>query len=63
MAAFLTMAAAGLRCRAQVAARVWVVAHPARNFNGTIIARFQRFMSPSAPGNGGWTETGDDSVN
>jgi hypothetical protein len=46
-----------------MAANVWVVAHSARNVNGQIVARFQRFMSPSAPGNGAWIESTDDSVN
>jgi hypothetical protein len=62
MANFSTMTASETRCKAQVAAKVWVVAHSARNKSGQIIARFQRYMSPSAPGNGAWIETTDDSV-
>ena len=63
MATFTTMADLEIRCKAQMAANVWVVAHSARNVNGQIVARFQRFMSPSAPGNGAWIESTDDSVN
>jgi hypothetical protein len=62
MASFATLAAAEARCRSQIAAKVWINAHAARNFNGAIIARFQRFMSPAKPGEGGWVETTDDSV-
>ncbi len=63
MASFATLTAAENRCTAQIAAKVWVNAHSARNQSGQIIARFQRYMSPSAPGNGAWIETTDDSVN
>ena len=62
MASFTTMSACETRCKAQMVAKVWVVAHAARNTTGQIIARFQRYMSPSAPGNGAWIETTDDSV-
>ena len=63
MAAFATMSAAESRCRSQMAAKVWVVAHAARNTSGQIIARFQRYMSPTQRGEGGWVETQDDTVN
>jgi hypothetical protein len=62
MAAFATMTASETRCKAQIVAKVWVHAHSARNQTGQIIARFQRYMSPSAPGEGAWLETADDSV-
>jgi hypothetical protein len=63
VASFSTMSACETRCKAQIAAKVWVNAHSARNITGQIVARFQRYMSPSAPGNGAWIETTDDSVN
>ena len=64
MANFSTMTAAETRCKAQIVAKVWVVAHSARNKSGQIIARFQRYMSPGTnAGAGAWVETQDDSVN
>ena len=64
MASFSTLAASDIRCRAQMAANVWQVAHSARNVSGQIIARFKRFMSPGAnAAEGSWLETTDDSVN
>jgi hypothetical protein len=63
MATFTAMADSEIRCKAQMVAKVWVNAHSARNVSGQIIARFQRYMSPSAPGEGAWIETSDDSVN
>lgn len=63
MAAFASMTACETRCKAQVVAKVWVTAHASRNQTGQITARFQRYMSPSAPGNGAWIETQDDAVN
>lgn len=63
MAAFGTMSDAETRCRSQITAKTWVNAHAARNMSGQIICRFQRYMSPSSPGNGAWIETADDSVN
>jgi hypothetical protein len=63
MASFATMGAAETRCRAQIAANVWVHAHSQRDKTGVISVRFQRYMSPSAPGEGAWVETQDDSVN
>lgn len=62
MASFATMSAAETRCRAQIVAKVWVNAHAARNQSGAIIARFQRYMSPTQRGEGAWIETTDDSV-
>ena len=62
MASFTTMTASENRCKAQIVAKVWVVAHSARNKDGQIIARFIRPMSPTNPGAGGWVETADDSV-
>ena len=50
MAAFATLSAAETRCKAHVAAKVWGVAHAARNTTGAIIARFQRYMSPAQRG-------------
>jgi hypothetical protein len=63
MAAFATLSAAEVRCRAQMTARVWLVAHSARNSAGQIICRFQRPMSPTQRGEGAWQETADDTVN
>ncbi len=56
------MADAEARCRAQVAAGVWVQAHSARDVDGTIVARFQRYMGPSAPDAGAWATTDQDNV-
>ena len=63
MAAFATLSAAEARCKAQIVAKVWVVAHSQRDRTGAISVRFQRYMSPTQRGEGGWTETTDDSVN
>ena len=63
MASFSSMTACETRCKSQMVAKVWVVAHAARNNSGQIVARFQRFMSATAPGAGAWVETNDDSVN
>ena len=63
MSTFLTTTASETHCKAQIAAKVWVNAHAGRNASGHIVARFQRYMSPAAPGNGAWIETTDDSVN
>lgn len=62
MASFATMTASENRCKAQMAAKVWVVAHAGRNMSGAIIARFQRYMSPTQRDAGAWIETTDDSV-
>ncbi|BCA56686.1 hypothetical protein W02_38260 [Nitrospira sp. KM1] len=62
MAAFSTTTEAESRCRQMVAAGTWVNAHVARNVTGHIVARFQRFMSPSAPGEGAWVETTDNAT-
>ncbi|TKB72529.1 MAG: hypothetical protein E8D46_13035 [Nitrospira sp.] len=63
MAAFATLSASEARCKAQIVAKVWVTAHAGRNATGAIIARFQRYMSPTQRGEGAWIETTDDSVN
>jgi hypothetical protein len=63
MSSFATLSAAEARCKSQMAANVWVVAHAARNQSGAIIARFQRYMSPTQRDAGAWIETTDDSVN
>lgn len=63
MAAFSSLSASETRCKQQIAAKVWVNAHVARNKSGAIIARFQRYMSPTQRTEGGWVETTDDSVN
>lgn len=65
MALFASLSAAEARCRQQIAAKVWVVAHSARNVLGVIVARFQRYMattSPTTQGHGAWTETDQDNV-
>ena len=57
------MEAAEARARLKVADGTWINAHSAKNFNGTIIVRFQRKMSPGAgAANGAWVESSDDSV-
>jgi hypothetical protein len=66
MSAFSSMAACEQRCREQVAAKVWVVAHSEKNQNGVIKARFIRYMNAaglSDPARGGWEETDQDNVN
>ena len=63
MANFASLSAAETRCKAQIVAKVWVNAHAGRNATGAIIARFQRYMSPTQRGEGAWIETTDDSVN
>ncbi len=63
MATFTTITDAEARCRSQITAKVWVNAHAGRNVSGQIIARFQRYMSPTNPGHGAWIETIDDAVN
>ncbi len=65
-ALFSSMASCETRCRAQMAAKVWVVAHSARNVLGVIVARFQRFMAPTSATTrayGRWEETDQDNVN
>lgn len=63
MALFASMAACETRCKAQMTGKVWVNAYAARNMSGQIVARFQRYMSPTQRGEGGWVETNDDAVN
>ena len=63
MANLASLSAAETRCKAQIVAKVWVNAHAGRNATGAIIARFQRYMSPTQRGEGAWIETTDDSVN
>lgn len=48
MATFPTMAGCETRCKAQMVAKKWVIAHAARNVSGQIVARFQRYMAPGA---------------
>lgn len=62
MANFTSLSQVGARVLTMMQQKKWVVGHEARNFTGAIIARFQRFMKPSAPDEGGWKETQDDSV-
>ena len=63
MAAFSSLALCEQRCRDQVANKIWLVGHSERDIKGVIKARFIRYMSPSAPDNGGWVETDQDNVN
>lgn len=63
MASFATLAVAETRCKAQIVAKVWVNAHSQRDKNGVISVRFQRYMSPTQRGEGGWVESDQDNVN
>jgi hypothetical protein len=65
MASFSTMAAAEQRCREQVAAGTWVVAHSERDKNGVVKARYIKYMNAaglSDPARGSWEETDQDNV-
>ncbi len=62
MAVFATVAAAETRAYAKVADGTWVNAHAARRFDGTIVVRVQRFLSPTAPDGGEWVEIDQDNV-
>ncbi len=62
MASFTTHTQVEDRCKAQIVAKVWVVAHYARSVTGAIVARFIRYMSPTNPGHGAWVETDQDNV-
>jgi hypothetical protein len=65
MASFATQAACEERCKSQVAAKVWLVAHAEKDFSGTIKARFIRYMNAAGltdPARGSWEETDDDTV-
>ena len=63
MALFANMVAAEIRCRQQMTAKVWLVAHAARNSAGQIICRYYRPMSPTQRSEGAWVETAQDNVN
>lgn len=63
MAAFSTMTSAETRCKSQVVAKTWLVAHAARSTAGAIVARFIRPMSATNPDYGAWTETAQDNAN
>lgn len=43
-------------------AGTWVVGHWAIDINGNTIVRYQRFMSASAPDEGGWLTSRDDAA-
>ena len=63
MAAFATVEAAEQRAVEKMTDKTWVVAHSARQFDGTIAVRLQRFLSPTHPDYGAWVEvTSDASV-
>lgn len=62
MAAFASFAAAETRAYAKVADGTWINAHAARQIDGTIAVRVQRFMGPAAPDAGAWVELTDDAV-
>jgi hypothetical protein len=40
----------------------FVNAHAARDKDGHVIVRFQRYMSPAAPGEGAWITSRDDAA-
>ena len=66
MASFSSMEAAEQRYKAQMVAKKWVVGHSARDKDGVIVCRVQRYMSQPLDGStekGGWVTTTDDSVN
>ena len=44
---------------AKVKDHTFVNAHAARDKNGHVIVRFQRYMSPAHPGYGAWVESRD----
>lgn len=52
-------AEAAALCKTRTTAKVWVVAHPAKDINGNVICRFQRFMSPTHPDYGSWVQSRD----
>lgn len=60
MALFASLAAAEVRLRAKIEDGTFVTGHVARDKNGKIIIRVQRFMSPTARAEGGWIELDDD---
>ena len=59
MAAFANFEEAETRAKAKVADKTWVNAHAAVTATGTICVRVQRFMSPTHPDYGAWTEISD----
>ncbi len=59
---FQDMPEAEARARDLVADGTWPNAHSQRTFLGAPATRFQRFMSPAAPDEGGWVETTDAGV-
>ena len=60
MAAFASFSAAETRAVTLVANGTWVNAHAARRFDGTVVVRVQRFMSPTNPDHGSWVEIDQD---
>ena len=62
MATFSDFAAAETRAYAKIADGTWNNAHAARRFDGTIVVRVQRLLSPTAPGGGEWVEIDQDNV-
>jgi hypothetical protein len=62
MAAFATFAAAETRAYAQRLAGTWVNAHAARQKDGTICVRVQRYMSHTNDDYGAWVEITDDAT-
>lgn len=62
MASFATFSAAEIRAKAKVADGTWVNAHAAVTATGTLCVRVQRFMSPTHPDYGAWTEITDDAT-
>lgn len=62
MAAFATFALAEARAYAKVADGTWINAHACEQVDGTFAVRVQRYMSPSNPDYGAWTEIADDAT-
>ena len=64
MASFSSMEAAEQRYKAQMVAKKWVVGHSARDKDGVIVCRVQRYMSQplDTTNKGSWVLIYDDSV-
>lgn len=62
MAAFADFEACETRAKAKIVDHTWVNAHAARTAGGTLCVRVQRFMSPTHPDYGAWTEITDDAT-
>ncbi|HYT58088.1 MAG TPA: hypothetical protein VEQ38_25570 [Verrucomicrobiae bacterium] len=48
--------------KTRMASHAWIQGHVGVDFNGHVVVRFQRPMSPTAPSEGGWIESRDDAT-